>query len=886
MIGMRVVQCWIVLALGLLSVAPAAAQSLQAQLRADGQAFAGVPFGLTLVVDGAGESPAPSVAGLQIANASVRGGQFQPQVSRSISIINGQRQAATVVRWVANWQVTPQKNGTLAIPDVTVQWNGKTTVASGGAMQVQSIPETSDMKLILAWPERPIWVGETIAAELTWLIRRDVSEQTFELPLLNMPDDFVVTAPPVVDARRALAFGAGAAEVKLPYEQDETELGGERYARFRFRLLVAPRRAGVIAVAPAVVTAAIASGRPDFFGNAPTKLFRAASAPTTVTVKELPQSGRPGSFWGAVGDAFAITAAASRSVVRIGEPLDLTLTIKSNQRLDGLTLGKLDGEGGLPPDVFRVPQTLPTGQLSEDGKTKTFVLTLQVLAATSQLPGIAFSYFDPQKGDYQTVRSEPIALSVEGGTMVGAAAVVTTQGGPPSTSGAGPAANTAPASLVGADLTLSSGGTGPAGVPAWLWYAMAGLLYLLPFGVAWRLARQRAGRSSRESEYRTMRRALEQALARAAAQPAREAVGPLMHAVTQLARMCDRKAEAAALATRLETEAYAPTAGALPLPSALRDEVQRLTSTWKLAAPLAAGHTVGMAALLLSFAVAFGAPAVAQASGEAAVGHGATPDLAAGTASRAAAAAVTPGPNAAGPGAVPGASAAPLDARAAYQAAMAQTDTVQRKAAFAQAAVGLRSLAFARPTADAFADWGNAALGAGDVAQATIAYRRALALDGSHARAQQNLNWLRARQPAALRAQASGATDTLLFFHSWPRPYKLVLGAFAFCVAGLLLLRWPRGRLPFAPVAVLPLIAWVGLTASAGWPTRVSQGAVVIDSVILRAADSLGAPAVQAEPLAQGTEVTIATARGGWAKVVTAGGNAGWVPDGALTRVP
>ena len=71
-----------------------------------------------------------------------------------------------------------------------------------------------------------------------------------------------------------------------------------------------------------------------------------------------------------------------------------------------------------------MPAEPPTGELSDDGKTKTFKVTAQVTGPATEIPAIAFSYFDPAKGAYQTIHSEPIALSVKGGSVVGAGDVV------------------------------------------------------------------------------------------------------------------------------------------------------------------------------------------------------------------------------------------------------------------------------------------------------------------------------------------------------------------------------------------------------------------------------------------------------------------------------
>ena len=47
-------------------------------------------------------------------------------------------------------------------------------------------------------------------------------------------------------------------------------------------------------------------GRADFFGNSPTRLFRAVDVPHTLEVKPLPETDRPAGFAGAVGSQFSM----------------------------------------------------------------------------------------------------------------------------------------------------------------------------------------------------------------------------------------------------------------------------------------------------------------------------------------------------------------------------------------------------------------------------------------------------------------------------------------------------------------------------------------------------------------------------------------------------
>jgi hypothetical protein len=693
------------------------------------------------------------------------------------------------------------------------------------------------MKIDLAMPDRPVFVGETIEAKLTWQFRRQPEDQTFSVPLMTM-DEFVISAPPATDPRRALAFQAGSKDLKLPY--DITDDGG--FKRVTVRFYVAPKKPGKLEVPGPTVVAALAVGRADFFGNAPTRLFRTTGAARTLEVKPLPETDKPPSFAGAVGSQFSIAVATSRSVVQLGEPVELAITVKSNQRLDTLSLGRLDAPGGLPKDKFTVPAETPTGELAADGLTKTFKVVAQVTGPATEIPAIAFSYFDPVKGHYQTIHSDPIAVSVKGGSMIGAGDVVAVA---PKSSGKNAPAS--PEVTVAGELALSADGavdSRPLG-GALLWLLVVAL-YAVPLGVFgvrnWQLRTQ----SQREeaAEVRAARRRVEQELARAAKDPARDTAGAVVSALRAFARASERDPSDAivvSLLAEIENAGFAPSSASSPLAADLRARAEDLVRRWTAEAKRKRSSKAGAAAALLVLLLA---PSSSDAS--------------------------------------------PLtDGRTAYRDAMKLTDATARKAAFARAATALGQAADELPDRpELLTDWGNAALNAGDVATATLAYRRALAIDGGNKRARDNLKWIRDKQPESMRPAASSATDTLLFFHHWPRSRRLLVGAAAFAIAILLLVPWRgRRRRALTGVAVIPFAVWLATLGSLVLEDRHTDDGVVMDAVVLRAADSAGAPAALSQPLPPGVEVRLVERRDGWTKLSLANGTAGWVPDGAIQRI-
>jgi hypothetical protein len=836
-----------------LATAGVAAGEPRAELQLeDNEAYTGMPFVLSLVADGFDEDPMPAQPALAI--PGVRIAPLGGVPNTTMIQINGQRRDR--VTWVFRWRLETDKPGDYTVPALTLTQGSAKATTRPAKLRIGELPTTTEMKLEIGLPERPVWVGETITVPIRWYLHANPQGQDFSVPLLGMDDLFAIAAPPVVNARQALEFPAGSRDLQLPYKRDQVTIDGKDYARFSFEVMVTPKKPGMVEVPPSSVAALLeVPGRRDFFGQAPTKRFRVVDGARTLEVKPLPQTGRPASFAGAVGSSFSIAVRASRSVVSLGEPVDLDITVRGDQRLDTLALGPLVGDGGLPRDKFSAPDQPPTGELSDDARTKTFKVPVQVIGAATEIPAIAFAYFDPVKATYQTIHSDPIALSVKGGSVVGAGDVVaaTKRPGPGSGGAAGAGdAGGGELSLVGADLALSApdealrsplGGT-------LVWIAI-GLLYLVPLGIlGFRVHRVRtAGRREEASEVTAARRAFEYELSKAAAAPARDSVGPLVTAVRSLARALGRDVGDPALLARLETEAFAPDAASSPLSVAHRDALLAVVKAMLARRPAsraAAGKdAVTVVALIAGLAALVGDLATARAD-------------------------------------------ALSEGRGAYRDALGQTDPALRRAAFRAAAERFAQASAAHPdTPDLYADWGNAALGAGDVGTATLAFRRALAIDGSNARARRNLTWLRGTvSDPQLRAPTSGAADALFFFHAWPRSRRLIVGAFAFAIAVLLLVPWsePRRRWLRA-VAIAPGAVWLAMTISVVVEDRHEADAVVMESSVLRAADSAGAPAALSAPIPPGIEVTIVERRDTWLRVRLGGGTTGWLASGTVEPV-
>jgi len=190
-----------------------------------------------------------------------------------------------------------------------------------------------------------------------------------------------------------------------------------------------------------------------------------------------------------------------------------------------------------------------------------------------------------------------------------------------------------------------------------------------------------------------------------------------------------------------------------------------------------------------------------------------------------------------------------------------------------------------------YVDWANAALQAHRLGPAVLAYRRALRLDPGDRQARENLAEARDLLPAWVpRPRDEAWTGTLFFWrHTLSCSTRGLLSALLFLLACLLLGIWIRWQKGWARnLALLPLLFWLALLA-VPW-LDASSGAgedavVTAEEVLVRAADSPGAPAKLGEPLPGGSEVRITEIRGDWAELQLPDGRAGWVARGRVSFV-
>ncbi len=132
----------------------------------------------------------------------------------------------------------------------------------------------------------------------------------------------------------------------------------------------------------------------------------------TLTSSALP-GGAPESFGGAVGQ-FGMAAFTDREDVAAGDPIQLTVEIRGTGNIATLAPPEID----VPPefDQFDPQQERRIDrQTASLSGTKTFTFTLVPRGGGSfEIPPVEWTYYDPVRGRYQTLRSSAFPVEVSG----------------------------------------------------------------------------------------------------------------------------------------------------------------------------------------------------------------------------------------------------------------------------------------------------------------------------------------------------------------------------------------------------------------------------------------------------------------------------------------
>ena len=575
------------------------AQAQRAEVRLqEGPHYVGEPFLIRVVVEGLDKEPRPVCDAVQVpegltltfVDATPNESSFQQRVNGRVVT------SETRVVWSLDFHSVARKPGVYRIPAFTVKQNARTATTAAVQFQVQEIQIDGDMRIVLILPDGPVYPGQRAPVTIQWWYAGDFNNLLYNQLTIRSPlfEQFKFIDPPRQQGGSELPIVTDQGMIALKATVTKQTLDGRPF------LVVSATRTMVIEKAGEYELPAIAASVPkvtrwrrDVFGGrrpAAAARVRAIGEAQKLVIEPLPLAKAPSSFARAVGRGFGIDVKTDRSVVRVGDPIELTVTIRGDGDLGIAGLPPLsvlepaattpDREPvGLDTNLFGLPDNDVPGKVSEDGTSKQFVVTARIKSeSVSQIPRIAYSWFDPQKQSFQTAYSDPIALQVKKAQTVGASDVVSAAPDPQvpqpprgggQTSPRGPEGETGTArvfDLTGADLAIQ---TDPARLlrdesQRFGGFTLRGLLYgasVVLIAAAWFWRRAAQADPKRLKRRHLLREQLKQ-IHTAAKLPRQAAAGQIASALRHIAPLAngDVRGRIDGLLAECDVVAYAPAA--------------------------------------------------------------------------------------------------------------------------------------------------------------------------------------------------------------------------------------------------------------------------------------------------------------------------------------
>jgi hypothetical protein len=329
--------------------------------------------------------------------------------SSNISIINGQVNASVTARYL----IIPRKAGVFPIEGIAVVSDNHRYVGNAVTLTVVSRGKSNSPKLEqqatdtqgnnrdyfmeAVVDKKSPYVNE----QVTLTLRFFIGVQYYSSPELDEPT--------------TTGFWTEVLGNGTPYFQ---KIGNRNYRVIERKYALFPTQTGELTIGSASISTTVA-GRAqrrdpfDMFGDLfpQGQKITVRSEAIKIKVRPLPEAGKPDVFTGTIG-RFDMKAKPDKQEVEVNQPVTVTFEIS------GVGNIKSVAEPTIPDladfRVYRASSSEKTANVNDHlGGTKTFEeVFMPKRPGLLDIPAISMSYFDPEKGRYQTLTSRPISINV------------------------------------------------------------------------------------------------------------------------------------------------------------------------------------------------------------------------------------------------------------------------------------------------------------------------------------------------------------------------------------------------------------------------------------------------------------------------------------------
>ena len=342
---------------------------------------------------------------------------FGPSVSTQTTIINNR---VKVFRGFM-YGFSPREKGRFEIGPVTLEYKGKTYTSN--SINIEVVERTPFESIIDEKSDtsgQRVDINKMVFVELT----TDKAEAYIYEEIIQSFKLYFQKGLPIDNLDYVAASTKSFLAEKLGEERRYEEVrDGILYNVIELRTALFPLVSGKIKIPPASFKCNIVIRQQrnrgslfdEFMGGGGRRYpVERSTEPVKLTINPLPAVDKPEVFTGAVGK-YTMDVLAKPTKLKVGDPITLTINIRGEGNIQTIGEPLLDPDGmkNFKAYDFETKVTITDRGYGIKGE-KLFNKVIEPQSEDNDfIPGISFSYFDPELEKYKTLTYAPIPIEVE-----------------------------------------------------------------------------------------------------------------------------------------------------------------------------------------------------------------------------------------------------------------------------------------------------------------------------------------------------------------------------------------------------------------------------------------------------------------------------------------
>ena len=331
--------------------------------------------------------------------------------SSSFSVVNG-RMTSTVTRSYI-YNLRPQSTGNFLIPPISIQHDGEILVTK--PIRINVTEGTTQPPPVSRQFREPAQDSEQIADNIFIIPELSKTSAVRGEPIIlnyRLYSRYDLANLSYVNEPNFTGFWKDDIFFANRMNMQRTNYDGRMFNVMTLRTIVLyPNQSGTLTIPTLEIATEIITRPRTFFDFSSTRRVSIASKPVSINIRELPATGRPAGFTGAVGD-FRVRSEITSQDFTVGDTFTYTLHISGNgnfKHFEPPPFPVMSALRSIDPEV--VTDSRPENNRVMGSETVRYPVVLQE-DGNFTIPPIVFSFFNPAQNSYISLETSSFQISV------------------------------------------------------------------------------------------------------------------------------------------------------------------------------------------------------------------------------------------------------------------------------------------------------------------------------------------------------------------------------------------------------------------------------------------------------------------------------------------